>query len=613
MAFNPLEGFSNPWAAGGNSAALNTPATSFKPSAAALQTPIFDNDREVLDNTFNALDIKIIHGKSTILNGGEVFISELPEMPKLILRVTSERYKKISCKIRILFERQYITSGGLTITRKIEKLMPEVGKVWSITTNQDVTNIFDWGEKIYGGKALIEFFESVSGDNLIATFTFSIKGLNPSVDVIKQYLLNKGYNWWFFKGILKQETDLNHFAPKTVTLNYLGTRFTLYKGEPYFGPPDGYGLAQIDRKDEYKESKGPVDLDYIWNWKKNIDEAAKEVNAKIQSTKRHLLNQIKKIKKDWEADKSNVVAAADLVQGNITFKHAPFSYPGFEEINKYFDDSIVTDDIVKSFIEANIIRNYNGGNFYYVEYDSEMKKWYWKVDKVSKESGSYVANVCSKLTWILIFLVLIFQSTYANKYPKNIRLEEDKNEQVVSEKTDTNSIINKLKLNKDDSIVLFKSLLMNDDKIEDYIVITAKKINRLGIYAKGLKIDSPNHTIHFILYRKGSYQVYCSNNSLLKDFETEGNNYLNGLYPSVFKIKNKIILSFNGEIKYREIKIVFSFKKESNKIIIKDIITFFDKYKYYNGEHSIIKIKNIDMCSATYLIYDKNYHKVWGY
>jgi hypothetical protein len=48
MAFNPLAGFSNPWAAGGNSAALNTPAISNKPSMEALQTNIFDNDREVL-------------------------------------------------------------------------------------------------------------------------------------------------------------------------------------------------------------------------------------------------------------------------------------------------------------------------------------------------------------------------------------------------------------------------------------------------------------------------------------------------------------------------------------------------------------------------------------
>jgi hypothetical protein len=48
MAFNPLAGFNNPWAAGGGSAALNTPAISNKPSMEALQTNIFDNDREVL-------------------------------------------------------------------------------------------------------------------------------------------------------------------------------------------------------------------------------------------------------------------------------------------------------------------------------------------------------------------------------------------------------------------------------------------------------------------------------------------------------------------------------------------------------------------------------------
>lgn len=48
MAFNPLAGFNNPWDAGGSSAALNTPAISNKPSMEALQTNIFDNDREVL-------------------------------------------------------------------------------------------------------------------------------------------------------------------------------------------------------------------------------------------------------------------------------------------------------------------------------------------------------------------------------------------------------------------------------------------------------------------------------------------------------------------------------------------------------------------------------------
>lgn len=177
MAFNPLAGFTNPWAAGGGSAALNTPAISNKPSMEALQTNIFDNDREVLDSTSSLVDIKVKNEKSFVLNGSDVYISELPKMPKLSLIVNTDKYKKVSCKINFFWERIYTTSSGLTITRRIEKLIPEISKVYEINTNQEIHSIFNWEDKIIGGRVTIEVFGTVTDNSLIGTHVFLLKVL----------------------------------------------------------------------------------------------------------------------------------------------------------------------------------------------------------------------------------------------------------------------------------------------------------------------------------------------------------------------------------------------------------------------------------------------------
>lgn len=51
--------------------------------------------------------------------------------------------------------------------------------------------------------------------------------------------------------------------------------------------------------------------------------------------------------------------------------------------------------ITKSFIDACLIRYYNGGYYHRLRSSSNQKP-YWQIDRDSEQSGFYVEHICSQ-------------------------------------------------------------------------------------------------------------------------------------------------------------------------------------------------------------------------
>jgi hypothetical protein len=202
--------------------------------------------------------------------------------------------------------------------------------------------------------------------------------------------------------------------------------------------------------------------------------------------------------------------------------------------------------------------------------------------------------------------MLTLQISYAKKFSDKIIHNQPVNNNNVSTKSDTNLIATMLHFTREDSIVLIEKLQVNRDKYPDYIVISVPKN-----YSDSSKVTTSQHCIHFILSKKDKFYVYCSNKNLLKDFDYDKTSYVKGLYPSIKKKNNKIILYTNGYTDYRVLEMTFTYNNKLQKILLNYIYTYFDRYQYYDGKHSLLNKKNIDICTATYQLYDYKYNKVW--
>lgn len=152
-------------------------------------------------------------------------------------------------------------------------------------------------------------------------------------------------------------------------------------------------MMQID--DQYKELSSD-ELGYIWHWKKNIDRGYKVLEDKRKETVGELESQTKVIKKVFKESPDNVTPADDQVEGNNTFIHTPSNFGGFAGINSYFGNR-ATDATYKSFIEANIIRRYNGGKYYFAFKNSDNQTSYWEiVNTRGFANKSYVELICNE-------------------------------------------------------------------------------------------------------------------------------------------------------------------------------------------------------------------------
>ncbi len=85
----------------------------------------------------------------------------------------------------------------------------------------------------------------------------------------------------------------------------------------------------------------------------------------------------------------------DQEEGDITFSGIESYLDGISEtVNDYFNDSEDSDE-TKSFIDACLIRYYNGGLYHRLRQIGNQKP-YWEIDRESIQAGFYVEHICSQ-------------------------------------------------------------------------------------------------------------------------------------------------------------------------------------------------------------------------
>jgi len=120
----------------------------------------------------------------------------------------------------------------------------------------EIITTWDEGEDIFiGGDVIIEVIAKDPFHNIISSagaIGNRILGENPDPIEVYTYTTAKE-----IEAILRHESRTNHFAPN-------GRNYPMREaGWPIYGPPNGYGLMQLDNP--------PATENQMWNWKSNLD------------------------------------------------------------------------------------------------------------------------------------------------------------------------------------------------------------------------------------------------------------------------------------------------------------------------------------------------------
>jgi len=341
------------------------------------------------------LTINVEANGKALAKGEYAFISNQPMMPNITVTVKSNKYKKIKAKLIV----SYITTGLGSANRSYIDYFPSQSQgVEFNLPNANKWNI-DFGETFCGGKAVINFFDE--SNNQIGQFIFHIRGKNPTRATVYDYITQHSYDseYWFFRRIAihesNSENDTGYLHQFGVGTTY-GTNLNGHglPGLPIIGYPQGFGIMQIDNfllnGVETLASK-----DEVWNWQRNIDRGYFVLNLKKGQTIIDINKEKSEIKTIFESNPNSVSLAADVVAGDFTFIHAPTNISGFSSINNpYFMRGRTITGTQKSFIDAHIIKRYNGGQYYNSKKeDGDPRKGLWFTIPLNIYHFNYVERI----------------------------------------------------------------------------------------------------------------------------------------------------------------------------------------------------------------------------
>jgi len=124
--------------------------------------------------------------------------------------------------------------------------------VWQVNWSNNSGDAGEYGE---GGNGSIEISEDEAA---IDDFSFYVGGQTPTTGSITAVAAPLNPPWWFGHALSLESSNLQ-FWPLTLRKNG-------YYGDPQFGPPDGFGVTQIDG------SGNPSLLtdNIIWTWTLNL-------------------------------------------------------------------------------------------------------------------------------------------------------------------------------------------------------------------------------------------------------------------------------------------------------------------------------------------------------
>jgi len=233
----------------------------------------------------------------------------------------------------------------------------------------------DFKKIIQGGKATI----TIKVGDKEYTRVFHIRGINPKKSIVLEYSKIHNSKYWFFSRIIQHETGstgdvAKQFYPPESTekgKEGYGPEWTDSKGMPVLGPPCGWGIMQLDNPKPTKKA--------LWSWKKNIDEGVKLFDEKLKDVKEFYKRQLILVSQ-WNRDNTDRKAEghADKTIGTVTYTHASSNIEGLGKTDvwgKAKDEGMlkaenadfwdVASGTKKSFMDATLIKYYNGGYYYY--------------------------------------------------------------------------------------------------------------------------------------------------------------------------------------------------------------------------------------------------------
>lgn len=167
-----------------------------------------------------------------------VYISSAPAMPTLTAKLTGSPSGNLDWSLS-----QDFTRNGLSNDPDYEKNNASATATWDINSTI--------GGNFFGGKITVSLQDTAQET---CDFVFHIRGTNPSEATVKSYI---GTSPWYTIPIAKQESNFLQFNTGSASIN------DLIKACPNFGPPNGWGIMQLDP---------PPSNTAVWNWQDNVDE-----------------------------------------------------------------------------------------------------------------------------------------------------------------------------------------------------------------------------------------------------------------------------------------------------------------------------------------------------
>jgi hypothetical protein len=195
----------------------------------------------------------------------------------------------------------------------------------------DVTWRIDLGDRgFFGGDAGIVAQSGGEQREIV----FKVLGRNPSDSAARKYIDSRKSSPWFAWAIAQHESRQG-----ARVYNQFNTtqEFTF---EPNFGPPDGWGMFQLD------SARGkPITTEEIWNWRTNVKAGVKEL-VDIKREARAYFNAVRRTYPvQWEAPPRFYIPPG--TETKLTYLEAA-------QIQLYNGASVVV-----------LLRNASGGSDYY--------------------------------------------------------------------------------------------------------------------------------------------------------------------------------------------------------------------------------------------------------
>lgn len=279
-------------------------------------------------------DIPINQEDTAWMTHHEAVGKSVPIMPRLVGAVTGLPGDH---SVQWLLQSQYRRRIGHDDVQ-----IPDDG--WLKLPGNQAWKIYDafedkWGH--FGGEAKLSYRVVNEEDELIysGVRVFAIRGRNPSDDGVKQFVEQKRGKYWYAWAVAQHESRQG---------NRVFNQFNSYgrvANEPNYGPPDGWGLYQID------SARGAeVTTNETWDWRTNVEGGIGE----LRTCEEHTHAYMDAIKRTYPS----------------TWEEPPATYtpPGCETVLTWEEASII-----QLYNGASIVRRLKNASGYYTYYRSCWK------------------------------------------------------------------------------------------------------------------------------------------------------------------------------------------------------------------------------------------------